>query len=98
VRWCSTPRFTSSHDPAKRAAIVLQASRGRVGPDEQKPAADGTVEAWVRSPENPNPIGGRYGMKKGLRGRLGNYVPPILETLGLAELEHNARNNRMRAH
>jgi len=25
------------------------------------------------------------------------YVPPLLEALGLAELEHNARNNRMRA-
>jgi hypothetical protein len=54
-------------------------------------------EAWARSPENPNPIGGWYGMKKGLRGRFGNYVSPIPETLGLAELEHNARNNRMRA-
>ncbi len=31
------------------------------------------------------------------RGRLGNYVPPVLEALGLAEVEHNARNNRMRA-
>jgi hypothetical protein len=63
--------------------------------DEQKPAADGTVEAWGRSPENP--VGGWYGLKKGLRGRFGNYVPPILEVLGLADVEHNARNNRMRA-
>jgi hypothetical protein len=63
--------------------------------DEQKPAADGTVEAWGRSPENP--VGGWYGLKKGLRGRFGNYVPPILEALGLADVEHNARNNRMRA-
>jgi hypothetical protein len=63
--------------------------------DEQKPAADGTVEAWGRSPENP--VGGWYGLKKGLRGRFGNYVPPVLEALGLAEVEHNARNNRMRA-
>ncbi|MDQ6821820.1 MAG: hypothetical protein M3076_16040 [Actinomycetota bacterium] len=63
--------------------------------DEQKPAADGTVEAWGRSPDNP--VGGWYGLKKGLRGRFGNYVPPILEALGLAEVEHNARNNRMRA-
>ncbi|MGH8950120.1 MAG: DUF6855 family protein [Acidimicrobiia bacterium] len=63
--------------------------------DEQKPAADGTVEAWARSPDNP--IGGWYGLKKGLRGRVGNYVPPVLEALGLAEVEHNARNNRMRA-
>jgi uncharacterized protein DUF6855 len=63
--------------------------------DEQKTAAGGTVEAWGRSPENP--VGGWYGLKKGLRGRLGNYVPPVLEALGLAEVEHNARNNRMRA-
>jgi hypothetical protein len=63
--------------------------------DEQKPAPDGTVEAWARSPENP--VGGWYGLKKGLRGRFGNYVPPVLERLGLAEVEHNARNNRMRA-
>jgi hypothetical protein len=63
--------------------------------DEQKPAQDGTVEAWGRSAGNP--VGGWYGMKKGLRGRFGNYVPPVLEALGLAEVEHNARNNRMRA-
>jgi hypothetical protein len=63
--------------------------------DEQKPAADGTVEAWGRSPQNP--VGGWYGLKKGLRGRFGNYVPPVLEVLGLAEVEHNAKNNRMRA-
>jgi hypothetical protein len=63
--------------------------------DEQKTAADGTVEAWARSPKNP--VGGWYGLKKGLRGRFGNYVPPVLEALGKAEVEHNARNNRMRA-
>lgn len=63
--------------------------------DEQKAAADGTVEAWGRSAANP--VGGWYGMKKGLRGRFGNYVPPVLEVLGLAEVEHNARSNRMRA-
>jgi hypothetical protein len=63
--------------------------------DEQKPAAEGSVEAWGRSPENP--VGGWYGLKKGLCGRFGNYVPPVLEALGLAEVEHNARNNRMRA-
>ena len=63
--------------------------------DEQKPAKDGTVEAWARSADNP--IGGWYGLKKGLRGRVGNYVPPVLEALGLAEVEHNARGNRMRA-
>jgi hypothetical protein len=63
--------------------------------DEQKSAADGTVEGWGRSPENP--VGGWYGLRKGLRGRFGNYVPPVLEKLGLAEVEHNPRNNRMRA-
>jgi hypothetical protein len=63
--------------------------------DEQKPATQGTIEEWGRSPDNP--VGGWYGMNKGLRGRFGNYVPPILEVLGLAEVEHNARNNRMRA-
>ena len=63
--------------------------------DEQKPAKEGTVEAWGRSADNP--VGGWYGLEKGLRGRFGNYVPPVLEELGLAELEHNPRNNRMRA-
>jgi hypothetical protein len=63
--------------------------------DEGKPAADGTVEAWAR--DEANPAGGWYGLKKGLRGRFANYVPPVLEELGLAEIEHNPRNNRMRA-
>ena len=63
--------------------------------DEQKPAADGTVEAWARSADNP--VLGWYGLKKGLRGRFANYVPPVLEELGRAEVEHNARGNRMRA-
>ena len=63
--------------------------------DEQKPAAPGTVEAWGRS--EGNPVGGWYGLKKGLRGRFGMYMPPLLEALGLAEVEHNPKNNRMRA-
>ena len=63
--------------------------------DEQKEAKPGTVEAWGRSTDNP--VGGWYGLKKGLRGRFGNYVPPVLEAMGLAEVEHNARNNSMRA-
>ena len=63
--------------------------------DEQKDPAGGTVEAWGRS--SSNPVGGWYGIKKGLRGRFANYVPPVMEALGLAEVEHNARNNRMRA-
>jgi hypothetical protein len=62
--------------------------------DEQKPAAAGTVEAWARSPDNP--VKGWYGLKKGLRGRFANYVPPVMEVLGLAELEHNAKSNRVR--
>jgi hypothetical protein len=63
--------------------------------DEQKPAAEGTVEAWARSPDNP--VGGWYGLKKGLRGRFAMYLPPLLEALGLAELTHEPKNNRMRA-
>jgi hypothetical protein len=63
--------------------------------DEQKPAAEGTVEAWGRSPANP--VGGWYGLRKGYRGRFGMYVPPLLEALGMAEVEHNPKNNRMRA-
>jgi len=63
--------------------------------DEQKPAASGTVEAWGRASDNP--VGGWYGLKKGLRGRFGMYLPPLLEALGLAEVEHNPKNNRMRA-
>lgn len=63
--------------------------------DEQKLAKDGTVEAWARSESNP--VGGWYRLKKGLRGRFGMYMPPLLEELGLAEVEHNPRNNRMRA-
>jgi hypothetical protein len=65
------------------------------GADEQKPAKEGTVEAWGRSPKNP--VGGWYGSKKGLRGRFGVYVPPLMEALGLAELTHDAKNNKMKA-
>ena len=63
--------------------------------DEQKPAAEGTVEAWGRAAGNP--VKGWYGLKKGLRGRFAMYVPPVLEALGLVELEHNPKNNRVRA-
>ncbi|HLQ42106.1 MAG TPA: hypothetical protein VK189_04565 [Thermoplasmata archaeon] len=63
--------------------------------DEQKPAADGTVEAWGRSTKNA--VGGWYGLKKGLRGRFGMNVPPVLEALHLAEVEHNPKNNLLRA-
>lgn len=63
--------------------------------DEQKPAAEGTVEAWGRSPKNP--VGGWYGLKKGLRGRFAMYVPPVMEEMKLAEVEHLPKNNRMKA-
>lgn len=63
--------------------------------DEQKPAKEGTVEAWGRSAKNP--VGGWYGLKKGLRGRFGMYIPPLMEKLGLAEVTHEAKNNKMRA-
>lgn len=63
--------------------------------DEQKEPAPGTIEAWGRSSDNP--VGGWYGLRKGYRGRFGMYLPPLLEELGLVELEHNARNNRARA-
>lgn len=63
--------------------------------DEQKPAADGTVEAFGRSADNP--VGGWYGLRKGYRGRFGMYMPPLLEALGLAELTHEKKNNQMRA-
>lgn len=63
--------------------------------DEGKPVKEGTVEAWARS--EGNPVAGYYGLRKGYRGRFANYVTPVLELLGLVELEHNARNNRVRA-
>lgn len=63
--------------------------------DEQKPAKEGTVEAWGRSPKNP--VKGWYGLKKGLRGRFGMYVPPLMEKLGLAEVTHVAKGNKMKA-
>jgi hypothetical protein len=63
--------------------------------DEQKPAKEGTVEAWGRS--DTNPLGGWYGLKKGLRGRVGMYIPPLMEKLGLAEVTHDAKGNKMRA-
>jgi hypothetical protein len=97
---CVVGKTTLLYDP--RAIEDLHAMLKKRGDwvalgsaDEQKPAREGTVEAWGRSPDNP--VGGWYGLKKGLRGRFGMYLPPLLETLGKAEVEHNARNNRMRA-
>ena len=63
--------------------------------DEKQEAVEGTVEHWARSAKNP--IGGWYGLKKGFRGRFAMYIPPLMEELGLVEVEHNPRNNRMRA-
>jgi hypothetical protein len=79
-----------------RAMLIAHGDWMELGSaDEQKDAKPGTVEAWGRSADNP--VGGWYGMKKGLRGRFGMYVPPLMERLGLAEVEHNPRGNRMRA-
>ncbi|MBA2700344.1 MAG: hypothetical protein H0U58_01415, partial [Chloroflexi bacterium] len=60
-----------------------------------KQAAPGTVEAWGR--DEANPVAGWYGLRKGYRGRFGMYLPPLLEALGLAELTHEAKNNKVRA-
>jgi hypothetical protein len=79
-----------------RAWLVEQGDWVPLGAaDEQKAAQDGTVEAWGRADDNP--VGGWYGLRKGYRGRFGMYLPPLLEELGLAELTHDPRNNRMRA-
>lgn len=97
---CQVGKTTLSYDA--RAIEDLHAMLVEAGDwvllgsaDEKKEAKANTVEAWGRSADNP--LGGWYGLKKGLRGRFGNYIPPLLEHLGLAELERNARNNRMRA-
>ena len=97
---CQVGSTTLKYD--KRAIADLHAMLKRHGDwmdlgaaDEQKPAKDGTVEAWGRSKKNP--VGGFYGLKKGLRGRFGMYLPPLMEKLGLAELTHEAKNNKMRA-
>jgi len=63
--------------------------------DEKAETEQGTVEHWARSSDNPK--GGWYGLKKGFRGRFAMYIPPLMEELGLADVEHNAKNNRMRA-
>jgi hypothetical protein len=62
--------------------------------DEKKPAPAGSVEEFGRSAANP--VGGWYGLRNGYRGRFGMYMPPLLEALGLAEVTHEPRNNRMR--
>jgi len=65
-----------------------------------QPATDGDQHAGSEQRQHQGDrrlLAGWYGMKKGLRGRFGMYMPPLLEALGLAEVEHNAKNNRMRA-
>lgn len=79
------------HDMLKRNGDWMELGSA----DEQKPAKEGTVEAWGRSEKNP--VGGWYGLKKGLRGRFGMYVPPLMEELGLAQVTHDAKGNKMKA-
>jgi hypothetical protein len=79
-----------------RDMLVARADWVELGAaDEQNEPHPGTVEAWARSQGNPR--GGWYGLDEGLRGRFAVYVPPVLEYLGMAELEHNQGVNRMRA-
>ncbi len=97
---CQVGSTTLSYDARAiedlHAMLVQRGGWVEVGAaDEQKPAKDGTVEAWGRSADNP--VGGWYGLRKGYRGRFGMYLPPLLEAMGLVELEHNPRNNRVRA-
>ena len=83
--------LTDLHDMLKKHGDWMELGSA----DEQKPAKEGTVEAWARSEKNP--VGDWYGLKKGLRGRFGMYMPPLMEALGLVELEHNPRGNRIKA-
>jgi hypothetical protein len=92
----TTLRYRLSAIEDLRAWLVAQGDWVELGAaDEKKPATDGTVEAWGRAADNP--VGGWYGLRKGYRGRFGMYLPPLLERLGLAELTHDARKNRIRA-
>jgi len=91
------PTKAAPKAPNQPAAKAVKASGDGLlgGADEQKPAAADTVEGWGRAATNP--VKGWYGLRKGFRGRFGVYLPPVLEVLGFAEVEHEARNNRMRA-
>ena len=92
----TTLRYHLSAVEDLRAWLLTQTDWVPLGAaDEKKSAAEGTVEAWGRSSDNP--VGGWYGLRSGYRGRFGMYLPPLLEALGLAEVTHDARNNRMRA-
>ena len=78
------------------AMLIAKADWMELGSaDEQKPAREGTVEAWGRSADNP--VGGWYGLKKGLRGRFANYVPPVLAQQGRVEFEKRGRSMWVRA-
>lgn len=68
---------------------------GLGGADERSQPRKAPSRHGARSAKNP--VGGWYGLKMGLRGRFGVYVPPLMEALGLCELEHNPKNNRIRA-
>ena len=65
------------------------------------PPGKATFQAHRAETEDPPALVVQVGSTElryqGYRGRFGNYVPPVLEALGLAEVEHNPRNNRMRA-
>ena len=64
--------------------------------DEQKPAADGTVEAWARSEDNP--VGGWYGLRKGLPRALRQLRPAGGRGCSAAWRSSTRRaGNRMRA-
>lgn len=92
----TTLRYRASAIDDLHAMLVARGDWMALGAADEKkePAAD-TVEAWGRADDNP--VGGWYGLRKGYRGRFGMYLPPLLEELGLVELEHNPRNNRVRA-
>ncbi len=65
------------------------------GAAEHVQVGAGSVEAWARSPHNP--VGGWYGLEKGSRGDFAVYVPPIMKTLNLAEMDDAAGECRMKA-
>jgi hypothetical protein len=92
----TTLKYSASAIDDLRAWLAEQGDWVPLGAaDEQKPAPEGSVEAWGRSESNP--VGGWYGLRKGYRGRFGMYLPPLLEELGYVELTHDARNNKVRA-
>ena len=89
------PSISPTHSASRSARHAAGDTDVLGGADEQKPAPDGTVEAWGRSESNP--VGGWYGQKKGLRGRFGVYVPPVLVAQGRAQIEIENRKARIRA-